>query len=939
MPDPRPSPGALPRFVVPAGDLAREFVAGERFGPQVEAVREIPARPARHGPWPEALHPDARAAAETMGLERLYSHQSRAIAAALAPAEAHPAIAVAAGTASGKSLCYTLPLLDARLRDEGARALLLFPTKALARDQLAALHAWDAALPTPTLHAAAFDGDTPSGQRQRARRAGRLLLSNPDMLHAGILPHHPRWADFLAGLRWIVLDEMHVYRGVFGSHVANVLRRLRRVAAFHGARPRYLLTSATIANPGDLGRRLTGAPTTVIDEDGAPRGARHFLFYNPPVIDPVLHLRRSAVLEADRVARHFLEGGVQTIVFARTRQSAELLTRYISQGLGAPVDRVEASGAQAAQAGAPDAHGSRDAGTSDSLGPPPHRDPPVRGYRGGYTAGERRAIEAALREGRLRGVVATNALELGIDIGQLDACVMTGYPGTIASTWQQAGRAGRRGETAAAVLVASPAPLDQYIMRHPDWVLGSSPEEARLDPDNLLILLDHLRCAAYELPFDASEAARPFGATDAEAPSGDGDQAGDVQGDGPVDGPSTISTPSRSGPAVGDLLAVLEAQGDLRQAGGRWYWLAEGYPAEGVSLRSAGAEEVAIVRGREEGADVLGTVDRGRAPAVVHEGAVYLHDGVAWRVDALDWEEGRAYVSPADGATYTRASGRTDVTPVDTRQRREARGAEVAHGELEVRSRVTGYRVLRFRTHETLGWGKVELPEQRHVAGGYWCCLSEAAVEQLQAIGRWGFAPDGDRGPDWPEARQRALERDEHRCRHCGAAPPPSRSHDVHHIRPWRRFGDGPGAKRRANALDNLITLCKSCHAQAERALGLHGALSGVGFALSQIAPLYLMCDPGDLGVSAVAQAPWSRRPTIVLYERAAAGVGFGEALYERHEALVAAAQALIAECPCTHGCPSCVGPADAASDEAKAHALAVLGVLSPGIRQSQGLR
>ncbi len=1000
-----------PRFVVPAEDLARELVAGTRFGPHVEAVHEIPARAARYGAWPAALDPAVRRAAAARGIERLYLHQSRAVEAALAaggsgedyaiggrtgtggtgtgrrgtegPSAERPgtdptdsgrtsspvALAVATGTASGKSLCYTLPLLHECLRDEGARALLLFPTKALARDQLAALRAWDAALDAPVLRPAAYDGDTPSGQRQRARREARLLLSNPDMLHAGILPHHTRWADFLAGLRWIVLDEMHVYRGIFGSHVANVLRRLRRVAAFHGAQPRYLLTSATIANPAELGRRLTGRQTTVIDEDGAPRGIRHFVFYNPPVIDPVLNLRRSAILEADRIARHFLDGGVQTIVFARTRQTAELLTRYIAQGLGdaraqpawddgaGDLDRFD--GESGIQGGLAPGDPRSTAGWGDASPDALAGDVPIRGYRGGYTATERRAIEAALREGRLRGVVATNALELGIDIGELDACVMTGYPGTVASAWQQAGRAGRRGADAVAVLVATAAPLDQYIMRHPSWILGRAPEAARLDPDNLLILLDHLRCAAYELPFDAAEAAMPFGAAQIPLPPPLDPGASDAHGDdhtGRDDQDEKPTGPIRpSAPIASDLLAVLEAQGDLRLVEGRWYWLAEGYPAERVSLRTAGAEQVSIVRGRPpsdatvvsdnasttdnttstsaaappRAADVLGTVDRGRAPSVVHEGAIYLHDGVTWRVETLDWEAGRAYVAPADGATYTRASGSTAVTPVDVRARRDAPGAEIAHGELEVRSRVTGYRVLRFKTHETLGWGRVDLPEQVHVAAGYWCCLSEEAVEHLRAIGQWDHEPVFDRGPEWPEVRRRALERDGGTCAHCGAPPPPSRSHDVHHIKPWRRFGTGEAARQRANAPDNLITLCKACHAQAERALGLHGSLSSIGYALSHVAPLYLMCDPGDLGVSAVAHAPWSGRPTIVIYERAAAGVGFGEALYERHEGLIKAARELIKDCPCAHGCPSCVGAADSASEEAKAHALAVLDALS----------
>ncbi len=639
-------------------------------------------------------------------------------------------VAVVSGTASGKSLCYLLPLLDALLRAPDATALLLFPTKALAHDQLAAVRLWSQRLPPGLVRPATYDGDTPAGRRASVRDAANVVISNPDMLHAGILPHHVRWARCLAGLRFVVVDEMHVYRGVFGSHVANVLRRLRRVARFHGAAPRCVLTSATVANAGQLAGLLAGADVAVVDDDGAPRGGRTFVFYNPPVVDEALNLRRSPVLEAETMARHFLSGGLQTIVFARSRQSAELIVRYLQPA--APAAAVPGGAAEAAAEGR----------TSEI----------VRGYRGGYLAGERRAIEAALRAGELRGVVATNALELGIDVGDLDACVMAGYPGTIASTWQQAGRAGRRAGSAVAVLVAGASPLDQYVVRHPEHVLGKSPEHARLDPDNLLILLEHVRCAAFELPFHADEASRPFGTGPAAIAAGPAIAAADDRRHGIADvlapgspdaaariaandealGAAHDSAPAAgtgdmtagaggqgapqarvSGPpAVGQLLAVLMAQGVVREVDGSWYWLADAYPAQAVGLRTSGSGEVTIVLAAGDGSprehDVLGTVSRDLAPVTVHPGAVYLHDGAAYAVTDLDWPGGRAVVAPTDGSVYTRASARVDVRPTRVLAQQPAAGATLGHGQLEIRSRATGYRRIRFRTHETVSWEPIE---------------------------------------------------------------------------------------------------------------------------------------------------------------------------------------------------------------------------------------
>ena len=428
-------------------DLITHLRASPRFMRNVTAWERLPARPARFGPWPGGLDDRLKEAVRGQAIDRLYSHQVQALDAALRGEN----VVVVTGTASGKTLCYNLPVLNAFLRDPAARALYLFPTKALAQDQLNHIHSefegWDTGAFT-------YDGDTPRSQRAAVRRRARLLITNPDMLHAGILPHHTQWESFLGNLRYVIIDEMHSYRGVFGSHVANLMRRLRRVCAFYGAAPQFLLTSATIANPTELAERLIEAPVSLVDDDGSPQGEKHFVFLNPPIVDPTLGIRRSVTLQTRDVVARLLNADVQTIVFSRARMAVEELLDYLRDE--AAIIDIE-----------------------------PAR---VRGYRGGYLPLERREIERGLREGTVRAVVATNALELGVDIGQLSACVMSGYPGTIASTWQQAGRAGRRTGVSAAVMVASAAPLDQFMVRHPKYFFGRSPERGLIQPDNLVIL-------------------------------------------------------------------------------------------------------------------------------------------------------------------------------------------------------------------------------------------------------------------------------------------------------------------------------------------------------------------------------------------------------------------------------------------------------------------
>ena len=604
----------------------------------------LPARPAEHADFPAWLDRRIVAGLAARGIVRPYSHQAEALEAIRARED----IVIVTPTASGKTLCYALPILQAIADDPAARALLLFPTKALSQDQVAEF----AGLSTAAgLHVSAstYDGDTPAPIRSAVRTAGQVVATNPDMLHSAILPHHTKWFQLFEQLQYIVIDELHTYRGVFGGHVANVLRRLLRICAHYGSHPVIICCSATIGNPGELAEALIGRPVRVLTRNGAPAGERHVLLVDPPVFDPASEARGSAVTLAQRWALPFLRAGRQTIVFGRSRVAVELLLTGLRESL------------------------------RESRGPRSR----VRGYRGGYLPTERRSIERGLRDGEILGVVATNALELGVDIGRLDVSILAGYPGSIAATWQQFGRAGRRAGTSVAVLVASGAPVDQYVVHHPEFLLEGTPEEARADPDNLHILLAHLRAATFELPFEP----------------------GEVFGPGPVD----------------DLLAFLGEEGHVRQAGdGRWYWSSENFPASEISLRTAAPENVVIIDTTPDRPRVLGEVDLFSAQVLVHEHAIYIHESIQYHVDRLEWGERKAYVHRIDADHYTYANRAVTLKPLDVFAEAAAPGGRRIHGEVMVASLVTLYKKLKFLTDENVGWGPIDLPEIELQTTAYW---------------------------------------------------------------------------------------------------------------------------------------------------------------------------------------------------------------------------
>jgi DEAD/DEAH box helicase domain-containing protein len=639
-------------------EILGTLVARYRREEVLTAVRQIPAREAKFRPIPGWVTSALSEAYRAKGIQELYSHQ------ALTAEIVHNGrnVVVVTPTASGKTLCYNLPVLNAVLENADTRALYLFPTKALAQDQLAELHDLSRRL-NDRFGVFTYDGDTPSDARKAIRERGHVVLTNPDMLHTGILPHHTKWMRLFENLRYIVIDELHTYRGVFGSHLANVLRRLRRVAQFYGSNPQFICCSATIANPGELASQLVEQEVEVVEENGAPAGEKLFVFYNPPMVNRNLGIRRSYINESTRVAKELLARKLQTIIFANSRLHTEILLTYLQR----------------------------------ANPPKPGQAEPIRGYRGGYLPGERREVERGLRDGRILGVVTTTALELGIDIGSLDACIMAGYPGSIASTWQRAGRAGRRSGSSCAIFVASSAPLDQFIVQHPEYFFGTSPEHAHIQPDNLEILVNHLKCAAFELPLSPGER---FGNVD-----------------------------------LPELCERLGEAGFLHKSGGNWHWVQEAYPADTISLRSVTSDNFVIIdtTGEENGGpEVIGEVDFSSALTTVHPKAIYLHQGQQYHVERLDFDKRKAYVKRVNVDYYTDTIRYTQVRVLEIAEEQSIPGPAVrAHGDVLVRSQVVGFKKIKFFTNENVGSGKLELPENEMHTTAFWLTLGHRLLAEL----------------------------------------------------------------------------------------------------------------------------------------------------------------------------------------------------------------
>lgn len=755
----------------------------QRYGRRITGEIQLPAQAATYAELPADLDPAVVAALRLRGIEQLYSHQR----AAWDQVRGGQSTVVVTPTASGKTLCYNLPVLQA-VREQGARALYLFPTKALSQDQVAELIELNKAGDLG-VRAHTFDGDTPGDARKAVRTSADIVVTNPDMLHQGVLPHHTKWAQFFESLRYIVIDETHTYRGVFGSHVANVMRRLRRICRFYGVDPVFILCSATIANPEELATGLIGTPVKAIAQSGAPAGERHLLLWNPPVVNADLGIRASARSQVLRIARAALRARLKTIIFARSRLMVEIITRYM-----------------------------KDVFDSD-----PRRKPRVAGYRGGYLPDERRSTEQALRAGGVDCVISTSALELGVDIGSLDVCLLAGYPGTIASTWQRLGRAGRRERASLGVLVASSEPLDQYIIRNPEFFFGQSPEQARIAPDQLLILLDHVRCAAFELPFRRGET---FGGEDLEA-----------------------------------LLAYLEEQGVLHRESDTWHWTEDSYPAQSVSLRSVAEGNFVVVDTSDGAQRIIAEVDYSSAPETLYEGAIYLVQATPYQVEHLDWTGRKAFVTRTRADYYTDAIDYTRLKILENFERRDSGQGEAARGEVHIVRRIAGYKKIRYYSHENIGYGNIELPDQEMHTTAVWWQLGAGLLEQLFA------------------ARQEALDG------FLGAA------YALHHVA-------------------SLVVMAEPN--DLGRAVGDGDArwFATVGAAgRGQLRTL----DGGEHDPEHTAHF----RPAVFLYDQYPGGVGLSAPLFDERGRVVSDALALVRTCECAHGCPACIGPI-LASDETR---------------------
>lgn len=620
---------------------------------EITAWERLEARPGEFSDFPETMGDQVRQALAARGIKRLYSHQAEAFRLA----QAGKNLAVVTPTASGKTLCYNLPVLADLLESESSRALYLFPTKALAQDQKAELMEFVKATGRK-LSIDTYDGDTPADNRLTIRRRGRIVLSNPDMLHTALLPHHPKWIQLFQNLRYVVIDELHTYRGVFGSHVANVFRRLKRIVRFYRADVQFICTSATIANPRELAEKLLEEPVELVERNGAPRSGKDLIFYNPPIVNPDLGLRKSALSSARRFAEKFLREGVQTLVFASSRVNVEVLLRYLQKTF--------------------------------------HRHPAqadkVRGYRGGYLPKTRREIERKLRNKEILGVVSTNALELGIDIGSLDVCILAGYPGTVASAWQQMGRAGRRRGRSAAILVARNLPLDQFIVSNPQYFFDSSPEHGLIHPDNLQILVSHVKCAAFELPLQ------------------DGEGFGDED--------------------LPEILNFLSERGLLHKSGDSWHWTDEAYPANSVSLRNI-AEENFVVFNADRANKAIAEVDFNSAPELIHEDAIYMCEGRQYHVERLDYDGRKAFVREVEIDYYTDAMTYTGLKVLRTDEAKYAAACRVEYGEVHLAKKFPGFKKIRFYSGENLGFGKIELPIHELHTTAYWLTAPEESFLEL----------------------------------------------------------------------------------------------------------------------------------------------------------------------------------------------------------------
>jgi len=827
-------------------DFVYSLKSSKAYTDSLVSEQVIPEQGAEYQDFPAALDASIITTLRQLGINKLYKHQAEAIQSVLNGRN----IVVSTGVASGKSLTYQIPILQTLSISPNSRTLLIFPTKALAQDQhlklTNLLSVWQKQLTKPIKPSAGiYDGDTPSSQRQLIRKQANLVFTNPDMLHLGILPHHTMWSGFFANLKYVIIDEVHIYRGVFGSHLANVIRRLKRIAAFYGSHPQFICTSATLSNAREFVENLLESPVTLINQDASPHGKRYFHIINPPMVNKELGIRKSSVIESVSLANRFLNTDAQALLFTISRRSAEMLYIYLQ-------DKTLLK-------------------------------QKIQSYRSGYLPEQRRAIEQQLRDGETNIVITTNALELGIDIGGLDAVFLNGYPGSIAATRQQAGRAGRKGKSSFAALVAASTALDQYICTHPEYLWERSPEQALIDPNNIEILKAHLLCAVFEMAMLKPEG---FGALSAQE--------------------------------IFPHLQLLAQEGKIREVGNRYTGILETYPAGEVSLRNApGLYTI------NSGTELIGYVDEQSAFWMAHPEAIYLHSGDTWLVTKLDTTSRKVEIEPIQTNYYTQANRKTEIELTELRNSEDITGGKKYWGKVKVTNQITGFKKLRWFTQEVIGYGELDLPPSHLNTDGWWISLHADVVKRIQAKGLWRNE-NNNYGNAWNTVKQAVRSRDKFHCRHCGLVET-DLPHEVHHIIPFRKFDN----TSQANHPDNLVTLCARCHRLAEQQVHIQSGLAAVSYLLGNIAPFFLMCDRADLGIHSEDDSPLGNgSPVVIIYDSVPGGIGLSKKLYEINATLIHEAYQLVKNCSCKDGCPACTGPVAENGLGAKEHATAILSEL-----------
>ena len=787
--------------------------------------------------FPRNLSENIYGMLESKNISSLYSHQKKALEYIFEDKN----VVITTGVASGKSLCYQIPILQKLDQNCNVRCLLLFPTKALTQDQNKQFInlVQNSKIDCKT---GIYDGDTPKNQRKIIREKANLIFTNPDMIHLGILPHHTQWRSFFSQLKFIVIDEIHTYRGIFGSHFTNVIRRLKRIANFYGSDPQFILTSATVSNVKSFAEKLINDCVEVIDEDGSPQPEKHILFYNPPVINQDLGIRANVLKETVRVANDLLMKQFQTLIFSDSRRSVEIILRYLQN----KSPKIE-----------------------------------IKAYRSGYLPNERRKLEQQLKNGSVQGMVSTNALELGIDIGGLDAVILCGYPGSISSSKQQMGRAGRSGKKSISIYVASSLLMDQFILTNPEYLLEKESEEALINPDNPYILLDHIRCALFEKPFNPQ------------------DSFGDLPDN-----------------ELQSYLNFLVKIGNAYQTNGNFYWKKASYPANEISLRTAVHNTFSL---QAEG-NTIGIIDGNSVYWMCHPNAIYLHNGKSYYIQRIDRDKGFVEMNEVITDYYTQAQSKTSFEILQIKNEEKIISGMKKWGELEVTEQVTGYKKLKWHTNENLGVEKLDLPPRKIKTIGCWFSIESKILEKLEKSNDWSKTKN-NYGKNWGKITTMVRTRDQFSCKHCGAKETDKKFH-VHHKKPLRTFQ----SIQAANHQENLITLCPTCHHLAERQQYIQSGFAGLTYLLHQISPIFLMCDSGDIRFQYETNSKtFSEENLIIAYDAHPGGIGLAQKLYEIYYRILWEAFQVVLKCVCKTGCPSCVGPVSEHGEGAKEKVKALL--------------